>query len=244
MRSSEPIPFSRRASSRCLAFLCKSSPSTLTPRIRRTCLRSAVGQQTSSTQSLNTSWCSEGGFICAFYISRSNNGLQGLHLRHRCRVGQVDATHGGQEVQVDGATHESLPLRPLLPGKGQSDPVRVDILTNGLINKCDNTPWFCHSCLVMSTGKGRSWKSTCFKPPYGSGRGHPYSTWVSPGAFLWSTPSTHRDRWFKKNLPSASYEGVVHVCIILVQFLKVPHETHLYFSPAAPPCLFLNSIHL
>lgn len=135
MRSSEPISFSRRASSHCLAFLCKSSPSTPTPHIRRTCSRSAVGQQTSSAQSLNTSRCSEGGFICAFYILRSDNGLQGLYLRHRCRVGQVDATHRGQEVQVDGATHESPPLRPLLPGKGQSDPFLVDILPNGLINK-------------------------------------------------------------------------------------------------------------
>lgn len=141
-----------------------------------------------------------------FTLSRSNNGLQGLYLRHRCRVGQVDATHRGQEVQVDGATHESLPLRPLLPGKGQSEPFQVDILTNGLINKCDNTLWFCHSCLAMSTGKGKSWKSTCFKPPYGSGRGHPYSTWVSPGAYLWSTSSTHRDRWLKKKLPSCTLQ--------------------------------------
>lgn len=46
-------------------------------------------------------------------------------------------------------------------------------------------------------------------------------------------------------MPFASYKGVIHVCIILVQFLKVPYDTHLYFSPVALHNeLSLNSIDL
>jgi len=62
----------------------------------------------------NTVYSTEHDFMSSPLSSRANGGLQGLHMRQRCRATEMDATHRRQEVQVNGSTHESLPLRPLL----------------------------------------------------------------------------------------------------------------------------------
>lgn len=41
-------------------------------------------------------------------------------MRQRCRGAAVAASPGGQEIQVNGSTHELLPLRAFLPGKIQT----------------------------------------------------------------------------------------------------------------------------
>ena len=51
--------------------------------------------------------------------SRSSDGLKSVHMCQRCRVTEMDAAHRRQEIQVHGATHQSLPLCSLLPCEDQ-----------------------------------------------------------------------------------------------------------------------------
>lgn len=131
-------------------------------------------------------------FALFFYcVSRSGDGTQDLHLRHSFRTGQVDAADGGQEVQVERAAPDPLPLRPLLHGEHRCH----SKLVFPHAHQRHLAPSLCCSCRATSTGKGRSWRGTCSRLPSGSGRGRPSSTWGIRAASPWWTSSTPRDRW-------------------------------------------------
>lgn len=102
-----------------LDFLSNASPWTRTRHIHHTCLRSAVSRW--KPPSLAQMWqpcVKHWGWLMPFPLSsRSNDGLQVVHVFQCCRVAEMDATHRRQEIQVHISTHKPLPLRSLLSCK-------------------------------------------------------------------------------------------------------------------------------
>lgn len=148
----------------------------------------------------NTQSCEHDLCVLVPLSSRSNDGLQGLHLCQRYRVTTMDETHRGQEIQVHDAAHESIPLCPVLSGNNCLSVClsAFNCMGGSSLPRLLLINWsywyFSPSYPVMSTGKEKNWRSTYCTLLSGSGRARPYSTWASRGAYPWSISSTHRDR--------------------------------------------------